>query len=89
MNLFLITSGAPAMTEYGIVMPIFAMRLGDAGFGVTLLGLMTMAFAARQFLMAPFTIAAVVAMAAMAIAVIGLKHLETTHESVARAKAVV
>src|SRR5262245_27662043 len=42
------------MTGYGIVMPIFAKRLGEFGSGVEALGFMTMAFAIAQFLLAPF-----------------------------------
>jgi MFS family permease len=42
------------MTGYGIVMPVFARRLGEFGSGVEALGLMTMAFAIAQFLLAPF-----------------------------------
>lgn len=42
------------MTGYGIVMPVFAKRLGEFGSGVEALGLMTMAFAIAQFLLAPF-----------------------------------
>lgn len=42
------------MTGYGIVMPVFAKRLGEFGSGVEALGFMTMAFAIAQFLLAPF-----------------------------------
>lgn len=42
------------MTGYGVVMPVFARRLGELGSGVEALGLMTMAFALAQFILAPF-----------------------------------
>lgn len=42
------------MTGFGIVMPVFARRLGELGGGVEALGLMTMAFAGAQFIAAPF-----------------------------------
>ena len=42
------------MTGYGIVMPVFAKRLGELGSGVSALGLMTMGFAFAQFLLSPF-----------------------------------
>ncbi len=41
------------MTGFGIVMPVFARRLGELGGGVEALGLMTMAFAGAQFIAAP------------------------------------
>jgi len=41
------------MTGFGIVMPVFARRLGELGGGVAALGWMTMAFAGAQFLAAP------------------------------------
>lgn len=41
------------MTGFGIVMPVFARRLGELGGGVEALGWMTMAFAGAQFLAAP------------------------------------
>ena len=40
-------------TGYGIVMPIFAKRLGELGAGVETLGYMAIAFAIGQLLMAP------------------------------------
>lgn len=42
------------MTGYGVVMPVFARRLDELGSGAEALGLMTMAFAISQFLLAPF-----------------------------------
>ena len=42
------------MTGYGIVMPVFAKRIGELGAGVQALGLMTMSFAFAQFLLSPF-----------------------------------
>jgi MFS family permease len=42
------------MTGYGIIMPVFARRLGELGSGVEALGLMTMSFALAQFIAAPF-----------------------------------
>jgi multidrug resistance protein len=41
------------MTGFGIIMPVFARRLGELGSGVEGLGLMTMSFALAQFLAAP------------------------------------
>lgn len=41
------------MTGFGIVMPVFARRLGELGGGVEALGWMTMAFAGAQFIAAP------------------------------------
>ncbi len=38
---------------FGIVMPVFARRLGELGSGVEALGLMTMSFALAAFLAAP------------------------------------
>lgn len=49
----LAASVAVMMTGYGLVMPVFAKRLGEIGSGVEALGLMTMAFALGQFLLAP------------------------------------
>jgi len=40
-------------TGFGIVMPVFARRLGEFGSGVEALGLMTMSFAMAAFLAAP------------------------------------
>lgn len=45
---------ALTMTGYGIVMPVFAKRIGELGAGVQALGLMTMSFAFAQFLLSPF-----------------------------------
>jgi len=42
------------MTGYGIVLPVFAKRLGELGSGVAALGLMSMGFAFAQFLLSPF-----------------------------------
>jgi DHA1 family tetracycline resistance protein-like MFS transporter len=42
------------MTGFGIIMPVFARRLGELGSGVDALGLMTMSFALTQFVAAPF-----------------------------------
>jgi MFS family permease len=42
------------MTGYGIVMPVFAKRLGELGSGVAALGLMSMGFAFAQFVLSPF-----------------------------------
>ena len=42
------------MTGYGIVIPVFAKRIGELGSGVQALGLMTMSFAFAQFLLSPF-----------------------------------
>jgi hypothetical protein len=44
---------ALTMTGYGIVMPVFAKRIGELGAGVQVLGLMTMSFAFAQFLLSP------------------------------------
>lgn len=41
------------MTGFGIIMPVFARRLGEFGSGVEALGLMTMSFALAQFISAP------------------------------------
>ena len=41
------------MTGLGIIIPVFARRLSEFGAGVEALGLMTMAFALGQFLVAP------------------------------------
>ncbi|HCC63479.1 MAG TPA: hypothetical protein DEQ55_20420 [Pseudomonas sp.] len=42
------------MTGFGIILPVFARRLGEFGSGVEALGLMTMSFALAQFVAAPF-----------------------------------
>ena len=52
--LLLAASVALMMTGFGIVMPVFARRLGELGGGVQALGLMTVAFAASQFVASPF-----------------------------------
>ncbi len=52
--LLLAASVALMMTGFGIVMPVFARRLGELGGGVQALGLMTVAFAASQFIASPF-----------------------------------
>lgn len=41
------------MTGFGIIMPIFARRLGEFGSGVEALGYMTMSFALARFIAAP------------------------------------
>jgi len=51
--LLLSASVALMMTGYGIVMPVFARRLGEFGDGVEELGFLTMAFALAQFIGAP------------------------------------
>ena len=55
-SIMLLLAGSIAlmMTGFGIILPVFARRLGEFGSGVEMLGLMTMAFALTQFLMAPF-----------------------------------
>ena len=52
--LLLAASVALMMTGFGIIMPVFARRLGEFGSGVEALGLMTMSFALAQFVAAPF-----------------------------------
>jgi MFS family permease len=54
-NIILLLSASVAlmMTGYGIIMPIFARRLGEFGDGVEELGLLTMAFALAQLIAAP------------------------------------
>lgn len=52
--LLLAASVALMMTGFGIIMPVFARRLGEFGSGVEELGLMTMSFALAQFIAAPF-----------------------------------
>jgi multidrug resistance protein len=42
------------MTGVGIIMPVFARRLGEFGEGVEALGLMTMSFALAQLIASPF-----------------------------------
>jgi len=51
--LLLAGSIALSMTGFGIVMPVFARRLGELGGGVEALGFMTVAFAAAQFIASP------------------------------------
>ena len=50
----LAASVAIVMTGFGIIMPVFARRLGEFGSGVSALGLMTTAFALSAFVAAPF-----------------------------------
>src|SRR5216683_4090510 len=52
--LLLSASIALMMTGYGIVLPVFAKRLGELGSGVAALGLMSMGFAFAQLLLSPF-----------------------------------
>ena len=52
--LLLAASVGLMMTGFGIIMPIFARRLGEFGSGVEALGLMTMSFALAQLVAAPF-----------------------------------
>src|SRR5713101_9730422 len=52
--LLLAASIALMMTGYGIVLPVFAKRLGELGSGVAALGLMSMGFAFAQLLLSPF-----------------------------------
>jgi len=53
--LFLLAASiALMMTGYGIVLPVFAKRLGELGSGVAALGLMSMGFAFAQLLLSPF-----------------------------------
>jgi len=51
--LLLAGSVALLMTGFGIIMPIFARRLGEFGDGVGALGMMTMVFALSQLIFAP------------------------------------
>ena len=55
-NIILLLAGSVAlmMTGLGIIMPVFARRLGELGEGVEALGFMTMAYALTQFLVAPY-----------------------------------
>ena len=55
-NIILLLCGSVAlmMTGYGIIMPVFARRLGEFGDGVEALGIMTMAFALAQLVGAPY-----------------------------------
>jgi DHA1 family tetracycline resistance protein-like MFS transporter len=52
--LLLAASVGLMMTGFGIIMPIFARRLGEFGSGVEALGLMTLSFALAQLVAAPF-----------------------------------
>jgi multidrug resistance protein len=52
--LLLAASVGLMMTGFGIIMPVFARRLGEFGSGVEALGLMTMSFALAQLVAAPF-----------------------------------
>jgi multidrug resistance protein len=52
--LLLAASVALMMTGFGIIMPVFARRLGEFGSGVEALGLMIVSFALAQFVAAPF-----------------------------------
>jgi DHA1 family tetracycline resistance protein-like MFS transporter len=52
--LLLAASVGLMMTGFGIIMPIFARRLGEFGSGVEALGLMSMSFALAQLVAAPF-----------------------------------
>ncbi len=47
-------SVALMMTGFGIIMPVFARRLGEFGAGVEAMGVMTMAFALSQMIAAPW-----------------------------------
>ena len=51
--LLLAASVALMMTGFGIIFPVFGKRLGELGSGVEALGLMSMAFAVAQLLLAP------------------------------------
>ncbi len=55
-NVIMLLAGSVAlmMTGFGIIMPVFARRLGEFGSGVEALGLMTMSFALAQLIAAPF-----------------------------------
>jgi len=50
----LAASVALMMTGFGIIMPVFARRLGEFGNGVEALGWMTMSFALAQLIASPF-----------------------------------
>ena len=52
--LLLAASVGLMMTGFGIIMPIFARRLGEFGSGVEALGLMTVSFMVAQLIAAPF-----------------------------------
>ncbi|MBX3014980.1 MAG: MFS transporter [Caldilineaceae bacterium] len=51
--LLLAGSIALSMTGFGIVMPVFARRLGELGGGIEALGYMTVAFATAQLIVSP------------------------------------
>jgi multidrug resistance protein len=51
--LLLAASVGLMMTGFGIILPVFARRLGELGGGVEALGLMTTSFALAQFMAAP------------------------------------
>jgi len=54
-TIVLLMAGSVAlmMTGFGIIMPVFARRLGEFGSGVEALGLMTVSFALAQLIFAP------------------------------------
>src|SRR5258708_35050174 len=52
--LLLSASIALMMTGYGIVLPVFAKRLGELRSGVAVLGLVSMGYAFSQFFLFPF-----------------------------------
>jgi multidrug resistance protein len=52
--LLLAASVALMMTGFGIIMPVFARRLGEFGNGVEALGFMAMSFALAQLIASPF-----------------------------------
>ena len=54
LTILLAISVGIVMTGFGIIMPVFARRLGEFGSGVEALGLMTTAFALATFVAAPF-----------------------------------
>lgn len=54
LTILLAVSVGIVMTGFGIIMPVFARRLGDFGSGVEELGFMTAAFAMATFVAAPF-----------------------------------
>jgi multidrug resistance protein len=55
-KIIFLLSGSVAlmMTGFGIILPVFARRLGEFGSGVEALGLMTMSFALTHFIASPF-----------------------------------
>jgi multidrug resistance protein len=91
--MLLAASVALMMTGYGIIMPVFARRLGEFGSGVEALGLMTMSFALAQFVAAPFMGALadrigrrpliLVSLAAFAVANIGFLFARSTEAFIA------